>query len=765
MAYPPCDLWLVNFRASAFNGDHRSHFEAHGLFLMLLALAYNSGDYDAAMDWLRWCIELDGHWSHDAILLIASSQLSQDHILAVHAQAKVLCENVTSIRANGDDRGPWPMGPNAMFKACNEWIRLNPQAFIWIEPDAIPLTPNWFGQIQAEYASCGKPFMGCKYDQPWPHLNGVAMYPANIARYNPAMLGATKIPFDCVDAQATLSRAHNTPLIRRLLADPSRNQPLTFPTQESLKQIPEGCVLFHGCKDGSLIARLREKRAPQVPLKPRYSFPWNKPKTVGTLIHVFTDYTPRDPDTIRRNALAQSTWLAQRWTECPVKDEDLPRLWKEKGRRFPYIKDVFDVACARAQSKNDIIIYTNADICLSTDCEKQIAQAMVHADGVYCYRRDFPKLTSPLADTAIRTGHDYCGSDLKAFRVSWWKANRKKFPDMVLGMELWDPCMRLLIDRTNPPGKTCLKNLIYHERHGSYWEKPENRYTLDAQKHCLRIGSAYLRSINEDPAHYGVPPWYGLKCDIAVLGLAHETVMLPKVILNLKETLKAFDWKAFVCGSPPTQRILSQLVADKRFQVVHEPALKSTRYARMAQLRNTVLRAYRDSGLEPKAILWLDMDVLGFHKDAGEAIAKLLKRDDWDVMAAFGLRSVATCRNDTDTPRIPINGKDYVYYDWLAYESTDSERVLWCSNGDHHWYSHGKVPADIRFSRRPLANVQGHVVHSAFGPACFYRSEAIEGLWYNEQTEQCEHQEFHAAMRARQNNRIFISDDIVALYD
>jgi hypothetical protein len=59
--------------------------------------------------------------------------------------------------------------------------------------------------------------------------------------------------------------------------------------------------------------------------------------------HVYTAYAPGDPDTARRQRIAQSTWPRQPWKECPVADADLPRLWQEKGRSFPYLRDLFDV--------------------------------------------------------------------------------------------------------------------------------------------------------------------------------------------------------------------------------------------------------------------------------------------------------------------------------------------------------------------------------------------------------------------------------------
>ena len=53
-----------------------------------------------------------------------------------------------------------------------------------------------------------------------------------------------------------------------------------------------------------------------------------------SLFHCYTAYTPQDPEAVRRMELAQRTWKQQPWTEIPVRDEDLPRLWREEGRQF-----------------------------------------------------------------------------------------------------------------------------------------------------------------------------------------------------------------------------------------------------------------------------------------------------------------------------------------------------------------------------------------------------------------------------------------------
>lgn len=223
---------------------------------------------------------------------------------------------------------------------------------------------------------------------------------------------------------------------------------------------------------------------------------------MSDIFHCWTDYTPKDPEAVRRMALAQATWPRQGWVEVPVKDSDLPRLFHEEGKSLPYITDIFDFAC---NGRQGIMVYTNADIHCRSDCSKVIEEAAEHTNAGYCFRRDFPKLESEVPDEAYASGHDYCGSDLYFFWTEWWVKYRKQMPALIAGLESWDCVMRHLIDLTNPRKPTRLRDLIVHERHGSWWERRENRYRLRGQKYCLATAKAWLIAHGIDPRIHGIP--------------------------------------------------------------------------------------------------------------------------------------------------------------------------------------------------------------------------------------------------------------------
>lgn len=199
------------------------------------------------------------------------------------------------------------------------------------------------------------------------------------------------------------------------------------------------------------------------------------------------------------------TWEPQLWLDLPVRDSDLPRMWQEEGKSYPYVIDVFDYAC-REKAQDELMVYTNADICVCSDCAIRVAEAMQDTDACYSMRRDLHyEFRSPLPDPIISQSVAYAGSDFYAFRVRWWTKNRKQFPDMLIACELWDAVLRQLIADTNPRHRVNVSNLSYHQKHASVWENSANRYRLQCQLHNLQVGCLWLRKHGVDPAVHGVP--------------------------------------------------------------------------------------------------------------------------------------------------------------------------------------------------------------------------------------------------------------------
>lgn len=223
------------------------------------------------------------------------------------------------------------------------------------------------------------------------------------------------------------------------------------------------------------------------------------------MIHFYPKYFPKNPDVIRCNDLAAQSWTRLRWKDVPILDADLPRMFREDGKPMPYMKDVFDLGSWQANI-GEICVYSNTDIQVRSDADFIIANHLQDTDAAYCFRRDFPKpIAGVIPDHLYASGHDYAGSDLYAFRASWWRQHRDKMPDLILGYESWDAILRCIIEMTNPGKPVRLYDLIAHEKDGrSWWETPQNRYTLKGQKHCLTLSYRWLLQNGYNPSKFGI---------------------------------------------------------------------------------------------------------------------------------------------------------------------------------------------------------------------------------------------------------------------
>lgn len=236
---------------------------------MLIVQAFCHHDWERSVEFFNWCAEIDDPKTTHRCLLVASSQCNQEMINAVNAASKRIFPNTQVIKQRNVVEGKWPLPQNEMFKLAAQWIEDQAKCpWFWSESDAAPTKPGWLDAIEQEYHKALKPFLGCVYE--WvsattrmPHLNGNAVYPPFIRKYNPAMLTAsTELPWDVTRPEITLRHTAHTNLIFNDPGNRETGEPLNFPTVESLTKIPSAAVYAHRCKNGSLIARLREARNP-----------------------------------------------------------------------------------------------------------------------------------------------------------------------------------------------------------------------------------------------------------------------------------------------------------------------------------------------------------------------------------------------------------------------------------------------------------------------------------------------------------------------
>lgn len=223
------------------------------------------------------------------------------------------------------------------------------------------------------------------------------------------------------------------------------------------------------------------------------------------LVHLWSKFQPRDPDTARRQALAVSSWSGQLWTDFPVADESLPRIFDEGSRKLPFIRDLFDYGCS-TWNNDDIVLFSNSDIGFAGDASIRVAIACLNHDCGYAFRRDFPRLLRAPDDATLDSGTPYCGTDVFFFRVGWWSAHRTEMPDMLIGREAWDPCLRTVMEISESGRKLGLDHICWHESHGGdgHWGQTGKRFTMRGQIHNLKLAKDFMRINNLDPRSFGI---------------------------------------------------------------------------------------------------------------------------------------------------------------------------------------------------------------------------------------------------------------------
>ena len=233
-----------------------------------------SGNFMAVIGFCNMDIELlkkNLHWmawmempkTHDCLLSYDRTTL-KDNVKVVEEMARrVFCTvQHTSYAVPYGTRFPqtfaWQHAARYMQKLYRNWL--------WIEPDCVPITPDWLVTLQTIYDYSQHPFVGPVVEGAG-HMNGTpTIYPANTPELLP---GTMKHTDNAWDVEAKLEMSGKMKDIGHIamavwgVKDGKLNpvegeSPYFAPGSPLLAQIPKTAVVFHRCKDGSLIDRLMQ---------------------------------------------------------------------------------------------------------------------------------------------------------------------------------------------------------------------------------------------------------------------------------------------------------------------------------------------------------------------------------------------------------------------------------------------------------------------------------------------------------------------------
>ena len=224
-------------------------------------------DVDLMIKCLEWAIVLDGRNQFDCLIAHDPSLngTALDRIRSVAARA---FKQVLEFSYPRPPRETWPDACNIAFQSTAQHMQaVHHRPWLWFEADCVPLKPDWLPMLWQEYQFAGQPIMGPVIEG-CGHMNGTGIYPANFATLSPRAMSAGELAWDTSMTPDLVGKTHDC---SRLWCHrwgnvngqlhQSQGPPPHFPNVESVRLwIPPEAVLFHRCKDGSLIDQLRAKK-------------------------------------------------------------------------------------------------------------------------------------------------------------------------------------------------------------------------------------------------------------------------------------------------------------------------------------------------------------------------------------------------------------------------------------------------------------------------------------------------------------------------
>lgn len=150
----------------------------------------------------------------------------------------------------------WPGSANWMFKTGLEHVERHfPDDIFFLEPDGIPVCPDWFEVIKEEWEDAraiGKAFLGAYVPHTPSHMTGIAVYGKDWRRIAPLLSTCPDHDaFDTWSSPEVVPNAHFTKLIQHVFR---RHDPGWSPPHLGI--LAPTTVLFHQDKQGKLIYML-----------------------------------------------------------------------------------------------------------------------------------------------------------------------------------------------------------------------------------------------------------------------------------------------------------------------------------------------------------------------------------------------------------------------------------------------------------------------------------------------------------------------------
>lgn len=229
---------------------------------LMVVLPFCKRDYGTMLLNLRWMVEMGQQKEYPALVVFDAGSLGQSR--AIIEQAGLVFSTVDKYQYPVPPIEKWPEAANWSWQKTALYIQEHyKHPWLWLEADAIPLKPHWLQVLHVTYRNSGKRFMGSVVAH-MGHVNGTAIYPYDAATRCPSAMKSVSSAWDadmrhemihdCYDASLLMQHAWGFHAGR---LHPFMGSAASFKSPEDAKQILNSAVMFHRCKDGSLITQLR----------------------------------------------------------------------------------------------------------------------------------------------------------------------------------------------------------------------------------------------------------------------------------------------------------------------------------------------------------------------------------------------------------------------------------------------------------------------------------------------------------------------------
>lgn len=225
---------------------------------ILICLPFWKGDQPQAIELCRIMAGLQaGHAGHTAhVMLINRQDCRMDPNMIKIISAKF---NTFTFKSPSALRG-WPGGCNGMFGTTmihisNNFSK-NYECIYWLEPDCVPIRPNWFWDLVLEWRKRHPKALivgsrsDCDGNGKGDHISGASLYHPNIARLMPYLTTCDGTAWDYLHREKIVANGGHTNLIQQ---------------RYHQRGLPAGVIeepgvsVIHGVKDNSIINAVKAK--------------------------------------------------------------------------------------------------------------------------------------------------------------------------------------------------------------------------------------------------------------------------------------------------------------------------------------------------------------------------------------------------------------------------------------------------------------------------------------------------------------------------